>query len=471
MPRLDGFSAAARLRADPDTATHPDRDGHGPCAGLRPLAGARARRRRLRDQAVRARGSLVERRPLRGERREAAPTASIRWIGDPGAALRLDRRRPDLPRATAATITLPGGAPSEVQRRTAEGQGARRLRHQHRAAAGQEEPASPPREFAELLATELASRRRRSPPSTSPARVSSTSRSAPAAQGEVARDIVARRVGVRLVRRSDAARADQPRVRLGQPDRPDPHRRSALGGRSATAWPGSSRRSAPTWRASTTSTTTAPRSTASRGRLLAVARGRAASPRTATSAPTSPRSPSRSSTANPDVLTLPDDEAQEMLPARRRRADVHRDQADRCTASVSTSTSTSTSSRCTTAARSSGRSTRLTEMGNTYEADGALWLRTEQFGDDKDRVIVRSNGDAGLHLRRLRLLPRQARARLRPVRDHARRRPPRLCRPADGDVPGVRRQAAREPRGADRPDGQPGPGRASRCGWRSVPAT
>jgi len=35
---------------------------------------------------------------------------------------------------------------------------------------------------------------------------------------------------------------------------------------------------------------------------------------------------------------------------------------------------------------------RLTEMGNTYEDDGALWLRTEQFGDDKDRVIVRSNG-------------------------------------------------------------------------------
>jgi arginyl-tRNA synthetase len=35
---------------------------------------------------------------------------------------------------------------------------------------------------------------------------------------------------------------------------------------------------------------------------------------------------------------------------------------------------------------------RLTEMGNTYEADGALWLRTEKFGDDKDRVIIRSNG-------------------------------------------------------------------------------
>ncbi|MCM3515682.1 arginine--tRNA ligase [Nocardioides sp. P86] len=35
---------------------------------------------------------------------------------------------------------------------------------------------------------------------------------------------------------------------------------------------------------------------------------------------------------------------------------------------------------------------RLTEMGNTYEADGAVWLRTEQFGDDKDRVIIKSDG-------------------------------------------------------------------------------
>jgi arginyl-tRNA synthetase len=35
---------------------------------------------------------------------------------------------------------------------------------------------------------------------------------------------------------------------------------------------------------------------------------------------------------------------------------------------------------------------RLTELGRTYESDGALWLATEQYGDDKDRVIVRSNG-------------------------------------------------------------------------------
>jgi arginyl-tRNA synthetase len=35
---------------------------------------------------------------------------------------------------------------------------------------------------------------------------------------------------------------------------------------------------------------------------------------------------------------------------------------------------------------------RLTEMGNTYEKDGALWIRTEKYGDDKDRVIIKSDG-------------------------------------------------------------------------------
>ncbi len=36
---------------------------------------------------------------------------------------------------------------------------------------------------------------------------------------------------------------------------------------------------------------------------------------------------------------------------------------------------------------------RLTELGNTYELDGAVWLRTEKFGDDKDRVIIKSDGN------------------------------------------------------------------------------
>ena len=37
---------------------------------------------------------------------------------------------------------------------------------------------------------------------------------------------------------------------------------------------------------------------------------------------------------------------------------------------------------------------RLRELGHMYESDGALWLRTTEFGDDKDRVIVKSDGEA-----------------------------------------------------------------------------
>ncbi len=36
---------------------------------------------------------------------------------------------------------------------------------------------------------------------------------------------------------------------------------------------------------------------------------------------------------------------------------------------------------------------RLTEQGHVYEADGATWLRTTDFGDDKDRVVRKSDGD------------------------------------------------------------------------------
>ena len=36
---------------------------------------------------------------------------------------------------------------------------------------------------------------------------------------------------------------------------------------------------------------------------------------------------------------------------------------------------------------------RLAELGHTYTSDGALWLRSTTFGDDKDRVLMRSNGE------------------------------------------------------------------------------
>ncbi|HET9975821.1 MAG TPA: arginine--tRNA ligase [Burkholderiaceae bacterium] len=35
---------------------------------------------------------------------------------------------------------------------------------------------------------------------------------------------------------------------------------------------------------------------------------------------------------------------------------------------------------------------RLVASGHTYEADGALWLKTTDFGDDKDRVMRKSDG-------------------------------------------------------------------------------
>ena len=37
---------------------------------------------------------------------------------------------------------------------------------------------------------------------------------------------------------------------------------------------------------------------------------------------------------------------------------------------------------------------RLREPGHIFEADGAVWLRTTTFGDDRDRVVIRSDGEA-----------------------------------------------------------------------------
>lgn len=36
----------------------------------------------------------------------------------------------------------------------------------------------------------------------------------------------------------------------------------------------------------------------------------------------------------------------------------------------------------------------LKSNGNLYEADGAWWLRSSDFGDDKDRVVIKSDGNA-----------------------------------------------------------------------------
>jgi len=36
---------------------------------------------------------------------------------------------------------------------------------------------------------------------------------------------------------------------------------------------------------------------------------------------------------------------------------------------------------------------RLRDQGHVFEADGATWLRTSEFGDDRDRVLVRGTGE------------------------------------------------------------------------------
>ncbi len=40
---------------------------------------------------------------------------------------------------------------------------------------------------------------------------------------------------------------------------------------------------------------------------------------------------------------------------------------------------------------------RLRERGHLYEQDGAVWFRSTDFGDDKDRVVFRSNGEPTYH--------------------------------------------------------------------------
>ncbi len=38
---------------------------------------------------------------------------------------------------------------------------------------------------------------------------------------------------------------------------------------------------------------------------------------------------------------------------------------------------------------------RLRDLGAIYEADGATWFRSTDYGDDKDRVVIKSDGESG----------------------------------------------------------------------------
>ena len=94
------------------------------------------------------------------------------------------------------------------------------------------------------------------------------------------------------------------------------------------------------------------------------------------------------------------------------------------------------------------RSPTCARRGVVYEADGAVWLRTTDFGDDKDRVLVKSDGEPTY------LLPDIAYHRdkfargLRPAHRRLGRRPPRLRAAAQGRRAGAR---PRPRRARDRP--------------------
>ena len=97
---------------------------------------------------------------------------------------------------------------------------------------------------------------------------------------------------------------------------------------------------------------------------------------------------------------------------------------------------------------------RLRENGNIYEKDGATWLRTSAFGDDKDRVVIEQLWQTRVRRRRSGLLPGQAGTRVRPVHH----RPAPACR---------RRRRRSGGRTATRPRGRPGRTGRARSGWPS----
>jgi arginyl-tRNA synthetase len=96
-------------------------------------------------------------------------------------------------------------------------------------------------------------------------------------------------------------------------------------------------------------------------------------------------------TAHPDVLDLPDDQAQEVF--RREGVDSMFVEIKQTLHAFGVDFDVYFHEQTLHDSGAVERAIkRLTEMGNTYEADGALWLRSQKYGDEKDRVIVRSDG-------------------------------------------------------------------------------
>ena len=199
-----------------------------------------------------------------------------------------------------------------------------------------------------------------------------------------------RRPHLRQLRRRGRTQ-HQPRVRLGQPDRADPHRRHPLGGRRRRAGPGADRRQGADVVREYYFNDHGAQIDRFASSLIAAAKGE----------PTPEDGYAGSYIADiaaqvlqqaPDALSQPDAEQHETF--RRIGVDLmfaHIKQSlhdfgidfDVYTHEESMHTS----------GRVDQAIARLRENGNVYEKDGATWLRTTDFGDDKDRVVIKSDGE------------------------------------------------------------------------------
>ena len=157
---------------------------------------------------------------------------------------------------------------------------------------------------------------------------------------------------------------------------------------------------------------------------------------------------------HPGIRELTDEAALPVIRGRRVQGAAGRDQAARSTEfGVHFDVWFSERELARRPARSSDAVDRLREQGHVFDDDGAVWLRTTDFGDDKDRVLIRAQRRAHLLRRRRRVLPEQEGPRLRREDLPPRRRPPRLRQPAQGHRGRRRRRPRGQHRGADRPAG------------------
>ncbi|MEI2652815.1 MAG: arginine--tRNA ligase [Microthrixaceae bacterium] len=100
----------------------------------------------------------------------------------------------------------------------------------------------------------------------------------------------------------------------------------------------------------------------------------------------------------------------------------------------------------------------LRARGVVDDRDGAVWLRSTDYGDDKDRVLVKSDGSYTYLLPDIAYHPRQVRPWLRPAHQRVGCRPPRLHRPHEGSGAGARPRAG-SGRHRDHPAGEAAQGR------------